>query len=55
MSGIYRYCLHPRVEAAEAMGWVNLGRLPGNHGVYSCLLFWPDAERSPVWFSETAA
>jgi len=53
MNGWYRYCPHDRAAEAEALGWENIGPLPGNHGFYAVLLFWPH-ECDPVWFGDRA-
>jgi hypothetical protein len=54
LDGVYRYCRYARVAEAEALGWQNLGPLPGNHGNYAVLMFWPHSGEGP-WFVEGAA
>lgn len=51
LDGVYRYCQYARVAEAEAVGWQNLGPLPGNHGNYAVLMFWPHEGEGP-WFAE---
>ena len=51
MSGFYRYCPHDRVDEATRLGWINLGPLPGAHGRYQVLVYWPDEGDGP-WFAE---
>ena len=53
MTGLYRYCRHGLVDDAVCMGWLNLGPLPGNHGLYGSLVYWPGNGDGP-WFDEVA-
>ncbi len=49
MTGWYRYCAYGRLFAAFALGWQWCGPLPGNHGRYAGLVYWPH-NGGPVWF-----
>jgi hypothetical protein len=41
--GAYRYVLHGRVRAYEAIGWMFAADLGSIHGEWSCLMWWPCA------------
>ena len=47
-----RYVTHARIAAYEALGWTDLGAIPGHHGAYSNLMEWtkdgPPVEPPPV-------
>lgn len=45
---ICRYVVHSRVEAYEALGWVNHGAMPGHHAAYSVLMEWPLERGAPI-------
>jgi hypothetical protein len=49
MSGYYRYCRLTRLAEAVALGWRDCGLLPGHHGAWSHLVFWPGDGCGP-WF-----
>ena len=51
IAGLYRYCPHARVVEAEMLGWINLGPLPGNHGRYQVLVYWPNEGDDAPWFA----
>jgi len=36
----YRYVPHAKVDAFAAVGWIDLGLVPGHHGIYSCRMKW---------------
>lgn len=43
MTGLYRYVVHDRVHAYEAVGWMLTPTHLGHHAYWSVLMFWPCA------------